>query len=629
MSSSLKSVSTNSGFLQDCRVEFVHGLNCIIGARGTCKSTLVESIRFAFNHEPSRVAELLKSRSGEIGQERSDAHVGLVRATLSAGSIRCEIEESDSTLVVEREVDGEPRVFVEGVREHANPGLLDQIEIFSQGDLQRIADDDELRIRLIDRPNAQRVSSLLSDRKTRALTLSHIGPELRALRAQISALRQEVQPASQLSEQLKQVQSESPIVSPELDSHRRAFESRERLVEFVRTASTVRDELLQTVRGVAPLAERFRAILDDIAKEPQSDEASDSETLIAELQRITATMRDSLEAARAIDLAGSLVGLRKRFDDANARFYELRQQEQTVNESLKKEHALRRQIEHLERRSRELTGLHAREVELVKQRESLRAAIAAIDNEVFTLRVAQVEAVNLEHGEAVYLTLHQGTSAPNYAAKLSALLSGSRVRAQEEVAAAIAGTFPPAALIDIVESGIGQRLTDVLGRDAGQMNRVVAHLSEIEDIYRLETEPPSARLEITMFDEGEPKPVETLSKGQKATALLPLILRPLPYPLIIDQPEDDLDNKFIAKLVHTLRSLKQKRQLIFVTHNANIPVLGDADRVIVMSMTTPTRAAAPQVGTVDERKQAILDLLEGGAKAFREREAKYGELLRS
>jgi ATPase subunit of ABC transporter with duplicated ATPase domains len=265
----------------------------------------------------------------------------------------------------------------------------------------------------------------------------------------------------------------------------------------------------------------------------------------------------------------------------------------------------------------------------VKQRESLRAAIAAIDNEIFTLRVAQVEAVNQEHGDTVHLTLHQGTSAPNYTAELSNLLAGSRIRAQEEVAAAIAGTFPPAALIDVVESGIGQRFAEVLGRDPGQMNRVVAHLSENEGIYRLETEPPSARLEITMFDEGEPKPVETLSKGQKATALLPLILRPLPYPLIFDQPEDDLDNKFIAKLVHTLRSLKQRRQLIFVTHNANIPVLGDADRVIVMNMATPTRAASPEIGTVDETKQAILDLLEGGAKAFREREAKYGELLRS
>lgn len=627
MSFFLKSVTTNSGFLQDCPVEFVQGLNCVIGARGTCKSTLVESLRFAFNHDAKKVADLLKLRSADHVSERSDAHVGLIRATLGAGSVRCEVIGLDNAFAVEREVDGEPRVFVEGVREHASPELLDQIEIFSQGDLQRIADSDELRIHLIDRPNAARVSTLLADRQLKASELAEVGPELRGLRSQISMARQEVQPAAQLAEQLKQVQLESPVVSPELDSERKAFESRERLLDFVRTAATVQDDLLQVARGIPPLAERFRSILDDIGREPQSGEAAETETLVAELHKIAASIRDQLEMARSIDLTQPLANMRKRFEDASARFYALRQQEQSVNESLKKEHALRRQIEHLEKRSRELTALGVRETALVKQRERLRASIAAIDNEIFTLRVAQVDAVNRDHGETVHLTLHQGTSAPNYASELSRLLGGSRIRAQEEVAAAIAGTFPPAALIDVVESGIGQRLADVLDRDPGQMNRVVAHLSENEEIYELETAPPSARLEITMFDDGEPKPVETLSKGQKATALLPLILRPLPYPLIIDQPEDDLDNKFIAKLVSTLRDLKQHRQLIFVTHNANIPVLGDADRVVVMSMTTPTRASAPQTGTVDERKRDILDLLEGGAQAFREREAKYGELL--
>jgi hypothetical protein len=98
--------------------------------------------------------------------------------------------------------------------------------------------------------------------------------------------------------------------------------------------------------------------------------------------------------------------------------------------------------------------------------------------------------------------------------------------------------------------------------------------------------------------------------------------------LIIDQPEDDLDNSFIfSSLVKAIRHLKTKRQLIFVTHNANIPVLGDAERVIVMSMRTPSRANPPAVGEVEERKHDILHLLEGGAQAFREREARYHDLL--
>jgi hypothetical protein len=98
--------------------------------------------------------------------------------------------------------------------------------------------------------------------------------------------------------------------------------------------------------------------------------------------------------------------------------------------------------------------------------------------------------------------------------------------------------------------------------------------------------------------------------------------------LIFDQPEDDLDNSFIFKsLVQVIRKLKLTRQLIFVTHNANIPVLGEADEVIVMHMHSPSLAASPKVGTIDERKLEILELLEGGPQAFEERKRRYATLL--
>jgi len=133
-----------------------------------------------------------------------------------------------------------------------------------------------------------------------------------------------------------------------------------------------------------------------------------------------------------------------------------------------------------------------------------------------------------------------------------------------------------------------------------------------------------------MVVDGVAKPIETLSKGQKATALLPLVLRSSPYPLLMDQPEDDLDNSFVFEyLVRTIQHLKTARQIIFVTHNANIPVLGDADQIVVMRMDTPDVAAEPLVGTVDERSEEILNLLEGGARAFRLRGAHYQDFLNS
>ena len=129
---------------------------------------------------------------------------------------------------------------------------------------------------------------------------------------------------------------------------------------------------------------------------------------------------------------------------------------------------------------------------------------------------------------------------------------------------------------------------------------------------------------------GQPKPVRDLSNGQKATALLPLILRDADYPLIFDQPEDDLDNRFIFnKLVKTILELKQKRQIVFLMLIMPIFQFGEAENVIVMNMETPTKVSIPKQGNINESQKEIISLLEGGKEAFLERHRRYEKLLNS
>jgi ABC-type sulfate/molybdate transport systems ATPase subunit len=95
-------------------------------------------------------------------------------------------------------------------------------------------------------------------------------------------------------------------------------------------------------------------------------------------------------------------------------------------------------------------------------------------------------------------------------------------------------------------------------------------------------------------------------------------------PLLIDQPEDNLDNAFIYEtVVKSVRGVRGKRQLIFVTHNPNIPVLGDAQRVVVLQ-SNGRMGSVKAVGTVDEVKDEIETVLEGGREAFRRRKERYG-----
>jgi predicted ATPase len=627
----LRSISATAGFLEKCRVEFAPGLTCIIGARGTCKSTIIESVRFAFNAQESRVTALI----AEDGQRSPSAEPwrGLIRATLGAGSVRCDmsvVSDADkSNQVLEREVGGEPRLLQDGVRERARRDVCPDIEIFSQGDLQRIADDrsDELRLELIDRPNGARIRTLREDREALGRTLLRIGPRLRELRAQIADLTREAQLVPGIRTELQQAQERAPTSSPELASEEVKYLQRERVIESMEAAIIVRDTVIEQCDDLAEQTRRAAEIAAAVGAQTGID-VTVARDAIAQVERGLAALAQAEAQLTAVDLRSALARASEQYEHDNEAYHQLRQREQAVNESLKQRHHLQRQLNDLERRAAELRKAEDEEQALLRQRAVTREAMQENDNEVYALRIREVDAINAEHGDIVQLTLEMGTGAPAYRDQIMELLSGSRIRAQDEVATALANTFPPAALLDLAESANAQQLADVLQRDVGQMSRVLAHLADHQNLYSLEAEPPATRLGITLYDNGEAKPVETLSKGQKATALLPLILRPLPYPLLFDQPEDDLDNKFIFhSLIQTVRTLKQRRQLIFVTHNANIPVLGEADQVVVMRMRSPVLADAPLAGTVEERKQEILDLLEGGAAAFRQREAQYGDLL--
>ena len=125
------------------------------------------------------------------------------------------------------------------------------------------------------------------------------------------------------------------------------------------------------------------------------------------------------------------------------------------------------------------------------------------------------------------------------------------------------------------------------------------------------------------------------SPGQRTAAMLAFVLHHGVGPLVVDQPEDDLDSEWISKLVvQALRNSRWHRQLIVVTHNANVPVLGDADQVIALENyrgTLRVRSSIDgdsetiHVGPVESReiRSDIQSIMEGGVDAFAMRERRY------
>ncbi|RUM33200.1 MAG: hypothetical protein DSY33_05195 [Archaeoglobus sp.] len=119
--------------------------------------------------------------------------------------------------------------------------------------------------------------------------------------------------------------------------------------------------------------------------------------------------------------------------------------------------------------------------------------------------------------------------------------------------------------------------------------------------------------------------MDKLSMGQKGTVLLKIFLAEGDHPLIIDQPEENLDNKFVYEaLVDAFREAKKRRQIIIATHNANLVVNTDAEQVIVAEFKdSKILYRWGSIENPDIRKD-ITALLEGGEEAFRKREMKYG-----
>ncbi|HED06371.1 MAG TPA: histidinol-phosphatase [Ignavibacteria bacterium] len=121
------------------------------------------------------------------------------------------------------------------------------------------------------------------------------------------------------------------------------------------------------------------------------------------------------------------------------------------------------------------------------------------------------------------------------------------------------------------------------------------------------------------------KPLKDHSLGQRATALILFLLaQKETNVLIIDQPEDDLDNQTIYEdVIKAIKSLKGEMQFIFATHNANIPVLGDSEKII--SCKYFEDKIELQSGTIDnpETQKQIVTIMEGGEEAFNKRKGIY------
>jgi len=177
--------------------------------------------------------------------------------------------------------------------------------------------------------------------------------------------------------------------------------------------------------------------------------------------------------------------------------------------------------------------------------------------------------------------------------------------------------------IEDVIPEFGLENTSLLETDFERINESLNTASIIDFALQL----PTYNLKLLYCKDASNKiPFEDASYGQQAGSILTILLNQEFGPLIIDQPEDDLDNKVIHQITENIVTSKHKRQLIFSSHNANVAVNGDAELILTFDHNSDKSAGEIiSSGSIDKEdiKLQVKDVMEGGTIAFEMRKTKY------
>ncbi len=259
---------------------------------------------------------------------------------------------------------------------------------------------------------------------------------------------------------------------------------------------------------------------------------------------------------------------------------------------------------------------------MTKARAELLKRTSELRDQRFALRKKTAERLSSQF-PSIRVTVTQAADLCEYQELVTEALKGSGVK-QGAAAERLCHAFLPSELADVVAKNDLDTLMLRSGFDEDRSKKILNALCGGGTHYTVETVALEDQPSIELLDGDIFKDSTHLSTGQRCTTILPILLTQSERPLLIDQPEDNLDNAFVYEtIVRALRTIKGSRQVIFVTHNPNIPVLGEAERVFVFS-SDGQHSTLKQVGTVDECREQVERILEGGREAFLLRKERYG-----
>jgi len=645
---------SSSKFMGQFDCEFNRQYNAIIGGRGTGKSTILEYLRWGLcdqiysadeGYEESK--SLLKSRS-LIEKTLTDSTVQvafiknniphIVRRKIKSNEISLKIGSGEFALVTEENIRGLLPIQAYSQKQLSTVGVrVEELKRLVYSPIRQELNDFSIKFDEL-KADIRRCYELKLRKKQTEAEIEKSELELKSLEEQVESLR----------EGLKGISDEDKAI---ISSHKQ-YEIIEQLVEGWRGELSSARQVVENMK---------REILSFPSKLSEDVKLSDEEQPIiadihSELKNIFESINLALSAIdEQLDTKGAaLVKLNALLDKSSAIFERHRKNYEAAKQKSTSQEASLTQIQKLESRTKEIrkflnekkqgiskAGDPDAQFNVLKETWVLRHKERA---DLLSEQCAKLSTLSDDNLRSI-LGRGKGTTELENVLKKMIEGSGAHKTKIEELCKRIAGVADP-----VQEWGRILSEFEVLANLSPSTNPT-APLTGMPTLVSIFTENALKKIaekitcenwielfltqldDVPIFEyktgDNQYIPFNDASAGQQATALMHVLLNQDGPPLIIDQPEDDLDNQMVSEIAALIWKAKKKRQLIFASHNANIVVNGDAELVVCCDYkitTDQSKGAIKNLGAIDidAVRNEITKVMEGGEVAFKLRKEKYG-----
>ncbi len=600
------------GFLDGVTMEFSPNLNCVIGGRGSGKSTALLAVRAALGvklspdedpDDQERMPDETVIRFiDNAGSERTAVRRrGEAPTDADSGSqIRLRLADlgQDESGRLARGYEANPEILLEFLDGFLVRHEHDEREAELLGSLEDNATEVQrtkgavVQIKQLEQDRARLDASLKAAEKGKVEQIAEWARELAAQRPFLEHLEAALREAVQVGD------AGEPIELGKLAEDFGVDLTQKRAPQFVEGEEGLRAGLAALEKRRQTLRSEARASLGAAAKMAE-DALARWQADQDDLEKRLKAKQAELEARGLKVQAGAVSQIATRLNTVRQTLITLRKKE-TDHQSA------------VASRGKLVRELHANREALYQRR---RATLRRIADQANAYSEGLQIGVHFEHG---------GMNGP-WLAWLTSTFRFRSPRVQRLAEKATPLEFAeklkddPAALLKLTDDG----------GEAFFTKETLGEAQKWSTVFELETMRLEDRPRMTTMEPGatHPKAFDHLSAGQQRSVLLSLLLcAERDEPLVLDQPEDHLDAQYIASaVVRHLEAAKERRQVIIATHSPNLTVLGDAELVIPMCVED-AKGKPYDEGAVDRpaTRARVCDLLEGGVEAYRKRGERYG-----